>query len=156
MAPDSPGNPLPTTNLRGRVGHLRCALRLLPLTSWCEAGSSADSETGPECQDEQAGDCYCQADLRPLTYEGHAAAQEDLVAQRRVGEPANAGTRVAPGDEATHQHRDEAHRGQHGGRYAGGLVWLTFPGFVVFPHAGESSGASRRRALWVSAEQPST
>jgi hypothetical protein len=107
------------------------------------AGSSAGSVSGPERQDEQAGDCYCQADLRPLTYESYAVPHKELVLQRRVGKPADSGIRVAPRDETSHQDRDKARHWQDGSRKSDWLRCLLFPG-CVFPHAGESSGAARR------------
>lgn len=55
--------------------------------------------SGPERQNEQSGDRYCQADLRPLTYKDRVPCEE-LVDQGRVGEPADGGIRVGSCDRA--------------------------------------------------------
>ena len=103
--------------------------------------SAADPVTGPERQDQQAGNSKCQAELRSLAYEGYAAPREGLIAQRRISKP-EGGVGVAPRDKATDHHRHEAPHGQDCGWKPGRLRLVAFAGcVVVFPHAGESSWA---------------
>lgn len=121
--------------------HGSSTFRKLP--EFLAGGFPAQPVPRPERQDEQSDDGDGQADLCTLGNQGDAAAAEKLVAQRRVGEPAEAGVRVAPCDEAPRHYRHKASDGNDGGKNPGRRRSFAVFRCVVVPHAGESSRAAR-------------